>query len=91
VRDGFEGVAEVHGNCIDQGEEVDRLVERRLLRSAYHRGSLNLNDLTADEVIAPYQNWHHCDYDYVQWLLGADVSDREARWLGVASTVAGVD
>jgi len=87
---GFEGAVEVRGNCI-QGEGVDRLVERRLPRSTYHRGSSNLNDLTADEVIALYQNWHHCDCDYVPWLLGAGVSDRGARWFGAASTVAGVD
>ena len=76
---GFDDAVEVLGNCIDQGEGVGHLVERRLPRSTYHRGSSNLNDLTADEVIAPYQNWHHCDCDYAPWLLGAEVSDREAR------------
>lgn len=91
VCDGFEGVAEVRDNCMDQWEGVDHLVERRLPRSTYHRGSSNLNGLTADEVIAPYRNWHHCDCDYVLWLLCAEVPDREARWLGVASTVAEVD
>lgn len=88
---GFEGVVEVQGDCIDQGEGVDRHMKRRSPRSTYHRGWSNLNGLTADEVIALYQNWRHCDCDYVRWLLGVEVSDREARWLEVALTVVGVD
>ena len=73
----FEGAVGVWGNRIDQGEEVGHRAERRSLRSTSHRGSSNLNGSTADVVIDPDQNWHHCDCDYVSFLGG--VSDRETH------------
>ena len=75
----FEGGAEVRDNCIDRGEGVDHHVERRMPRSAYHRGSSSLNGWTVDEAISPYQNWHHCGCGYVPWLLGVKGPDRETN------------
>ena len=89
--DGFEGVGEVQGNCIDQEEEVDRRAERRLPRSAYRRGSLSLNGLMGDGAIDPYQNLRHCDCDDVSRLLGVKVSTHEMRSFGAVLTVVAVD
>jgi len=88
---GFEGVGEVQGSCIDQGEGVDRRAERRSPRSTYHRCSLSLNDLTGDGVIDPYQNLRHCDCDGASWLLGVEVSGHGMRLIGVVLTVVAVD
>ena len=75
--DGFEGVAEVQGNCMDRGDGVDRHVEQRMPRSASHRGLSNLNGWRVDEAISPCQNWHHYGCDDVPWFLGVKALDRE--------------
>lgn len=62
---GFEGAAEVRGNYIGRREGVGHRVERRSPQSTSHQCSSNLNGSMADEVIAPYRNWHHCDCDCV--------------------------
>jgi len=88
---GFEGVEVAQGNCIDQGEEVDRRAEQRSPRSTYRRGSLSLNGLMGDGVIDPYQNLRHCDCDGVSRILGVEVSGHGMRLFGVALTVVAVD